>query len=705
VSRLTELLAQLAKSDTALADDLRREVEVLSRRRQFGLNFERHVPESVRLPNRRPRRGDKVVFSNGAPTDKTWVVVGVEGKSAEGKVRLVEKGGNDDSEATLAPVDDLIVVAEFRDAIYPGLRSTGKVERGATKPYHTVINGENFHVLQALSFVCRGKVDCIYIDPPYNSGARDWKYNNDYVDAEDAYRHSKWLAMMERRLLLAKELLDPAGSALVVAIDEKEYLRLGLLLEQVFPETRIQMVSSLTNPASMPRQSMFGRTDEYLFFVFVGSAVPVRVPLGSDWVSTRGRTFKGEIRWDLILQSGPASQREDSPNGFYPVFIDPGGPKIHSVGDALPLGVEPSDEVPADGLVALWPIRKNGTQGRWRMSAPTLRERIGGGWVRVGGNNERGYTLYYLSPAEIQKIHAGVYKVTGHRPDGSPVTSEATGLGHVGVPSTQWRVPSHDATQYGSRLLEKFLGERRFPFPKSLFAVEDALRFLVADKPDALVLDFFAGSGTTAHALMRLNHQDGGRRRCVLVTNNEVSEDEASMLGASGHRPGDPEWEALGICEHITKPRIRAAITGHTPDGEPIKGDYKFADEFPMSEGFEENAEFFDLTYEDPERVRYGLAFEAIAPLLWLRAGSEGTRVASGDGTFVVADTYAILFDLDSAAGYVRAVREKAEVRIAYLVTDDETQFQVVAGQLPQSVEAVRLYAAYLDNFRIQAGA
>ena len=123
------------------------------------------------------------------------------------------------------------------------MMSAGKVERGGDKPFHTVINAENFHALQLLLYTHEGKVDAIYIDPPYNSGARDWKYNNDYVDSEDAYRHSKWLAMMERRLRLARRLLNPEGSALIVAIDERELHRLGLLLEQVFEDAEIQMVT------------------------------------------------------------------------------------------------------------------------------------------------------------------------------------------------------------------------------------------------------------------------------------------------------------------------------------------------------------------------------------------------------------------------------------------------------------------------------
>ena len=140
-------------------------------------------------------------------------------------------------------MEDLVVVAEFRDPIYPGLVSTGKVERGGDKPFHTVINSENYHALQALLFTHRGKVDAIYIDPPYNTGAKDWKYNNDYVESDDHYRHSKWLAMMERRLLLAKELLNPDDSVLIVTIDEKEYLRLGLLLSRSSLKPSIQMVT------------------------------------------------------------------------------------------------------------------------------------------------------------------------------------------------------------------------------------------------------------------------------------------------------------------------------------------------------------------------------------------------------------------------------------------------------------------------------
>ncbi|MBK6464323.1 MAG: site-specific DNA-methyltransferase [Myxococcales bacterium] len=258
--------------EPVLARDLEREVTALNDRRAFGLNFERHVPEAVELPGRPVRKGDKVrvLAPRGkAPKkadEKLWRVVALD--RAAGKARLeavvVDAEGGDQlalakveagPENITAAVDDLVVVAGFRDAIYPGLVSTGKVERGGDKPFHTVINAENYHALETLLFTHRGKVDCIYIDPPYNTGAKDWKYNNDYVEGDDLYRHSKWLAFMERRLLLAKELLNPADSVLIVTIDEKEYLRLGLLLEQVFPGANISMVSSIVTAARTPRRA------------------------------------------------------------------------------------------------------------------------------------------------------------------------------------------------------------------------------------------------------------------------------------------------------------------------------------------------------------------------------------------------------------------------------------------------------------------
>lgn len=357
-------------------------------------------------------------------------------------------------------------------------------------------------------------------------------------------------------------------------------------------------------------------------------------------------------------------------------------------------------------LIAVLPIRKDGTEGRWQWTGSTLKSRLGEGRVKVTGSKEKGFSISILKPGEYKKITDGEVEILGYDKDGSVSVDDQGDSNSVrAIPSTQWRIASHDATQYGTRLLDtSFLPQRDFPYPKSLYAVEDALRFFVVDKPNATILDFFAGSGTTAHAVMRLNKQDGGQRQCISITNNEVSADEQKALRKEGLRPGDPDWEALGICDYITKPRIRAAITGQTPDGEPIKGDYKFTDEFPMAEGFEENAEFFTLTYESPRPIAHNKSFNIIAPLLWLKAGAQGKRIDKVTEDFAVADTYGVLFDLDASAPFISALTKTNSCRMAFIVTDDERGFQAVCGELAPGVEAVRLYESYLTNFEINTG-
>ena len=709
MSRLSSLLRQVETQEPRLAADLTREVEALTKRRAFGLNFERHIPETVELPGHPVRTGDKVrvLPKRGTRHSKVdrrmWRAARVR-QTAQGRVADLIRKQDPTAEPQTAShaVEDLVVVAEFRDPIYPGLVSTGRIERGRNMPFHTVINAENFHALQVLLYTHEGKVDVIYIDPPYNTGARDWKYNNDYVDGDDAYRHSKWLAMMERRLKLAKRLLRPDDSVLIVTVDEKEYLRLGLLLEQLFPAARIQMISALVNPAAASRAGAFGRSDEYIFFVMVGVA-PSRLMLDRHWVSTKGRTHKGTPRWDLLRRSGSGASRLDAPGCFYPIYVDTERPAIVRVGEPLPPGVSTPPAV--SGTRAVLPIRKNGTEGRWMMTSGELRSRIRQGRVRINVSKQgQKVVIYYLADGEFAKIEAGEFLVTGYAADGSMTfpTKNDHGIKSVlAVPGTQWHIPSHDSTQYGTRLLADFLPGRKFPYPKSLYAVEDSLRFFVKERPSAIVLDFFAGSGTTAHAVCRLNRQDSGQRQSISITNNEVSPREAGKMQKAGLRPGDTDWDEFGIFEHITRPRIEAAVTGRTYNGVPITGAYKFADEFPMADGFEANVEFFRMTFEAPRPVAHNRAFEMIAPLLWLRAGSCGRRIDNARADFDVADTYAVLFDLDASRDFLAAVSGVDALRLAFIVTDDDRGFQMVCSELPTGVEAVRLYQSYVTNFTI----
>ena len=342
MSRLNSLLRQVETQDPQLAADLKREVEALSGRRAFGLNFERHLPETVELPGRPVRRGDKVRLlpkRGEKPSEgdqRLWRVDRIR-RTAAGRVAdlVRQQDAEADRQTANRAVDDVVVVAEFRDPIYPGLASTGKVERGGDRPFHAVINAENFHALQVLLYTHEGKVDAIYIDPPYNTGARDWKYNNDYVDSEDAYRHSKWLAMMQRRLKLAKRLLNPERSALIVAIDEREVHRVALLLEQTFHGVDIQMVTSVVSAKGVVRPGKFSRIEEHLLVVTVGAAT------ARPWFRNMLDPLKGDkghtaaVEWLGLRRREPTSRRGERPHQFYPIFVDAQSNTIHSIGDPV----------------------------------------------------------------------------------------------------------------------------------------------------------------------------------------------------------------------------------------------------------------------------------------------------------------------------------------------------------------------------------
>ncbi|WP_146603672.1 DNA methyltransferase [Cereibacter changlensis] len=382
---------------------------------------------------------------------------------------------------------------------------------------------------------------------------------------------------------------------MIVTIDEKEYLRLGLLLEQTFPEAEIQMVSSVINPKGTARGNEFARVDEYIFFVKFGGISLSRT--NRDMLNERDYALDEDVRWRGLARTGRKGLRAHNPGSWYPIYVKTDGSGIQSVGNTVWVGEPEPVDVP-EGTVAIWPPRANNQEYSWSVVPETLRTLMEKGAVRTGRINlkKMSVPIYYLSFNQLAAIEEGRLQIVGKAEDGSLELKFAAGS-RSAAPRTIWNMTSHDAGSHGTSLLRAMMPDRRFPFPKSLYAVEDALRFFIKEKPDAIVLDFFSGSGTTAHAVMRLNRQDGGRRQCISVTNNEVAADEQAALRKAGLREGDPDWEKWGICDYITKPRIAAAITGKTPDGEEIGGDYKFTDEFPIAEGFEENAEFFTLTW------------------------------------------------------------------------------------------------------------
>jgi adenine-specific DNA-methyltransferase len=558
-NELQELLKEV--KDERLKARLSAAVAELRRTKKFGLVFEDHIPELLPIYSAKVRSQARVARRDGRLTE-TFIVQRV----AKGIATIVPEAGNGESQSM--PVSDLVVVKRFGEAIFPALRHVESVLHGGDAPHHTLIEADNYHALQLLEWLYAGKVDCIYIDPPYNTGARDWKYNNDYVDANDSWRHSKWLAMMQRRLKLAKRLLAPRNAVLLLTIDDSELSSLGLLLDELFPGSERQIVSITVSPRGKSRVGRLSQVDEYLFIVYVGSAAV------SD---SKGAGDNPEVRWRYLRRNDIESARgtkKGGPNQFYPIYVDQSTQKIVRIGAPLRPNQPLEDAPSASGSVAVFPIREDGVHMNWGLTGQSLQKALEGGYARVspGAHDAQPFTFAYLTAPNIKKIEEGAYQVTGTRSDGSKIVVIPGGKGSR--PTTAWRSTRHDAGAYGTGILRDLLPGCQFPFPKSLYAVADTLRLFVGDKPGALVLDFFAGSGTTLHALNLLNADDGGHRRCVLVTNNEASADDADRLRSKNLQPGDAEWEALGICQSVTWPRSKSAVLGRANDGKELSEDY-----------------------------------------------------------------------------------------------------------------------------------
>ncbi len=721
MATINELIAKIENAE--LRERIAAEVDKLAKQKKFGLVFEEHLPECTPLYDIPVKKGGKVALKAGKVND-VYTVLKIE----DGKALCLNK---DKSETTEFAVDELVTVAEFGEAIYPCLKPIDSVCNAPDSDlWHTLIEADNYHALQLLEYLYAGKVDCIYIDPPYNTGARDWKYNNDYVDGNDQYRHSKWLSMMQKRLKIAKRLLNPNDSVLIVTIDEKEYLHLGCLLEEMFPDARIQMISTMINPAVVARAGEFGRSGEYIFYVLFGNAAPSRIPLEREWVSSKGRTHTGNIRWDLLKRSGTGATRKDSPGGFYPIYINPENGKIEKIGVPLPEGV--SEAPKEEGLFCLLPIREDGSEGRWQWSTATLAEGLKQGRVKVGGDKNRGFTVYRLASAEFAKITNGEFNECGRGINNEIIVEDIDTEHVLAVPGDIWKISSHDATQYGSRYLGNIFGTKRFTFPKSLYAVRDCINFFTSNKPNALVVDFFAGSGTTLHAVSLLNAADNGHRRCIIVTNNEVSTDEAKALTDAGFHPGDAEWEKLGIARYVTWPRVRCCITGKDINGNPLPGTYgvmvdqyiadntergkfikkkvpayPYMEALQMADGFKANAAFFKLGFLDKTKVSLGMQFKEMLPTLWMKAGAIGkcptVEASVPDMLILPENKMAILNDENRFGAFAEKLAEHPEIEVVYLVTDYEAAFVAMTQALPGK-KTYQLYRDYLDNFRINAG-
>lgn len=662
-------------SDLELRRRISDEVARMQQQKKFGLVFEEHLPEATPLYDVPIKRKSLVAEKDG------FFKVFYRVKRIEGE-KLVCETQDDKHEEVCFEKEKMVAVAMFGDPIYPYLKPIDEVQNALDdKLWHTLIEAENYHALQLLIYLYGGKVDCIYIDPPYNNRNRTWKYNNDYVDDKDAYKDSKWLSMMKKRLLLAKKLLNPLDSVLIVTIDEKEYLRLGFLLEELFPEARIQMVSSVINPAGVSRVGEFSRTDEFLFFVKMGTCSPCSLELSDDWRGKIKGGYKDKLRWNGLLRSGTSPTRKGHELTFYPIFVSEDGKRIIKIGEPIGEGVDRNTVEPIAGARTIWPIRTNGDEGRWNIGVKRLEEAYKKGYVRLGKFSDISMAISYLKMGEQSKIENGIFRVIGKRDDGSVVVDEEEYTAKF-TPGTQWWIPSHDATQLGTKILNAIIGSGKFEFPKSLYAVHDAIRFFTAEKPDALIVDFFAGSGTTLHAVNLLNAEDGGNRRCIMVTNNEVSEEEETRLKQLGHHPGDVEWDSLGIAQYVNWPRTKGSIKGENIDGTALTGSYLTY----LNKEIEKIRKISQVSIIDNPQTLTSNQKKNLVALCF--KGQLPQSLVKADSKFIVSEghTGSILFDINYAEEWLEALDGQDQVTDIYIVTQKNKEFKRIKEEIQETL-------------------
>lgn len=645
MSAIDDLISQV--SDENLRARLQHEIRKLSDQKKFGLVFEEHLPEYTPLYEAPLRRGSKAALRKGR-INEIYTVLNVSGDS-------VSCMRNDNHEMISLPANELVCIAEFGEAVYPYLKPEDYTCNAPDKKlWHILIEAENYHALQLLEYLYAGKVDCIYIDPPYNTGARDWKYNNDYVDGNDAYRHSKWLSFMARRLKLAKKLLSYSG-CIFISIDDEEACNLKLLCDDIFG------VKSFA--AQMPWRKRTAKSDvpfgisqdfeSILCYANPGFRAAVKGK-GRKYYETPD--FPGRLwRFHDLTTQKVASQR---PNSNFTII----NPKT-------------GEEYPPN------PNRL------WAITHETFAEYYNAGRIIFPGD----YDFLKISKPVLR-----YWKEDDERKAG----------GDFGLISTSTKLPDTvGMTQDGTKELTLIFGDKRFNFPKPVQLIKYLVSAATIKNPNAIILDFFAGSGTTLHAVNLLNAEDNGNRMCIMVTNNEVSESEAKHLAGHGHKPGSPEWEKLGIAQYVTWPRTVCSIKGCDIHGEALKGSYMGSD-IPMSEGFKANAAFFRLGFLDKTSVSLGRQFKELLPLLWLKSGAFGMCPVIIDDNdipdmlILSENHFAVLVNENMFSEFEEKVNAEPEIQTVFIVTDYDSGFRTMAGSL-HAESKYQLYRDYLDNFKI----
>ncbi len=477
--------------------------------------------------------------------------------------------------------------------------------------------------------------------------------------------------MMKKRLKLAHRLLNPETGVLIVTIDEHEVHHLRVLLQDIFPEFYIQMVTAVINPKGVT-QGRFSRVEEYIIFCFAPNAFvdPSDDNLLNPIVTNR------KPRWKGLLRSGTNARREDRKNMFYPILVDTHLGKVVGTGETLPFDISPDFGSKIDGYDVAWPIRTDGSLGNWGVGYDSLRMLIVKGFVSLGKYDSKRKTwgISYISLPNQKMIDDGRIKIIGRNPKTGVVSIEYTDSNNRAV-KTVWHRSLHDAGAYGSDMVSNIIGQSRaFSFPKSIYSTKDAVAAVVRNNPNALIVDFFAGSGTTLHAVNLINAEDEGKRRCILVTNNEVSEAEARELKAAGYQPGDPEWESHGICRSVTWPRTEYSILGKRADGTILTGEYYTNQTINK----EVNRSFYQLGFvENPAELVLAAKKQIVA---LMGKNKLPQSLVKADSRFVVSEKYtaSILFNSEAADEWLEALEDQEHITDFYIIAKENRIFNEI---------------------------
>lgn len=644
-------------TDEALRARLKAEFDRTTKK--FGLVFERHSPEGIRLPQSEVRRGRTVIREADGTFHKVRAISG-------NAVTLADEHGN--------VIEDMLsnvtAARQFGEVVFPGLNTVGSVRTGnAEDPAHVVINGENFHALEMLAYTHPESVDLIYIDPPYNTGNKTWQYNDHYVAEQDSFRHSKWLSFMERRLTLAKKLLNPTG-VIIVAIGDEEQHRLRMLMDQIFGDRNF--ISNAVWQGGRKNDSQYVSNGADYMLIYANN---------EQMLSSAG------VRWrerkpgiDEALENAQRIWRDTAGDHAEATRKWRAWMKTFKSSGVATDSVTRFTSLDAEGR----PIRTDrnlssasGSTGFYDIIHPVTKKAV--------TRPDRGW---FCAETRMRQMIA----------DGSVVfgvdhTTQPKGIIWLDEMDSQVAesVFTRDRNPAG-RYLADILGDRRFPFPKDMDVVSRWIR-LAAPK-DAVILDFFGGSGTTAEAVIRLNAEDQGTRQCILVTNNELSAKDDAALRKAGHGPGSEEYEAQGVFHNVTKPRVETVVTGVRQDGSVY------------SDGLPANVEFLELAYLEESRVHAALEYERLAPLFWLKSGAVGPVVQrtahSRAYEWNEESSMAVLFDAGKAAELAEVLATKSnQVKHVFIITDSPEQGDLAGEAFGDESTVEPIYGSYLDAFQI----